>query len=92
MTANRVLDVSNAPTDEELRATVMAIINDRYGARGVKGFAADAGVPYDRVRDHLSGATKWKVIDLLSYCEALGVTLEDLFKLREALRAARPTD
>jgi hypothetical protein len=70
----------------------MAIIADRYGTRGVKGFAADAGVPYDRVRDHLSGATNWKVSDLLTYCHALGVTFDDLFSVRNALRAARPTD
>lgn len=91
MSANTLGTVPDMPTDDELRAAINAIISTRY-TRGVKGFAAEAGLPYDRVRDHLSGATNWKVADLLAYCKALGVTFEDLATVSDALRAARPTD
>lgn len=91
MTTSTLVSVSDMPTDSELRASILAIIKSRYDG-GVKAFAADAGLPYDRVRDHISGKTNWKVADLLAYCSALGVTFDDLFKMRDALQAARPTD
>lgn len=92
MSASTLAVVPEMPTDSELRAAILAIINARYDRGGVKAFAADAQLPYDRVRDHLSGKTNWKVADLLAYCRVLDVTFDDLFKMREALRAAHPTD
>lgn len=92
MNASTLATVSDMPTDSELRASILAIINARYDKGGVKAFAADAGLPYDRVRDHISGKTNWKVADLLTYCQALDVSFDDLFRMRDALRAARPTD
>jgi hypothetical protein len=91
MSAHTLNAVSEMPTDDELREAINAVISNRYGAKGVKGFALAAGLPYDRVRDHLSGKTNWKVSDLLAYCNALGVTFDDLVIVRDALRAARPT-
>lgn len=92
MSTSTLATVSDMPTDSELRASILAIINARYDKGGMKAFAADAGLPYDRVKDHISGKTNWKVADLLAYCAALGVTFDDLFKMRDALQAARPTD
>jgi hypothetical protein len=83
--------VSDLPTDQELRDAILAVIANQYGPRGIKAFAAASGLPYDRVRDHLTGSTNWKVSDLLTYCSALGVTFDDLFSMRDALRATRPT-
>lgn len=80
--------MSDLPTDEQLRKALLAKIQTRYGGGGVKAFAREARLPYDRVRDHLSGDSKWTVRAMLDYMQALDLSMTDLVTLACATAVA----
>jgi len=85
MSPNSMGGVNDLPTDEQIREALLVAIKRRYSTGGIKAFANDAGFPYDRVRDHLTGQSKWTVRAMLEYMQALGLSMTDLITLTGAL-------
>lgn len=74
------------PEADQFRRAIVAVIDDRYKSRGIKGFANDHKIPYDRVLAHLSGETRsFPLQALIQYMEALGLDFPAVFAVIDAL-------